>query len=125
MKPDEQDPPKKKRAKQKPLTDGNGEPLKNLDKYGEPIETGVVTEKVRELVEAYSVAVYEYGQAKQNKDLVSHDLERAMHDAGVVSVVAKDHEGVSYRYSLLTDERIKRKKLKDGDTDSYDGDEEE
>lgn len=124
----EQDPPKRKRAKQKPLVDGTGEPLKNLDAKGEPIEQGVVTEKVRQRAEEYSVAVYEFGQAKLNKEIVEHDLETALHEAGLTSVVAKDHEGTYYRYTLKTAERIKRQKLKDGavGTDGvYDEDEDE
>jgi hypothetical protein len=107
-------PPVRKRAKQKPLADADGEPLKSLDKNGEPIDQGVVTDKVRQRVEDYSAAVYEFGQAKKNKEIVGHDLEEAMHEAGITSVIAKDHEGISYRYVLKTAERIKRQKIKDG-----------
>ena len=106
------DPPKRKRAKQKPLVDGTGEPLKTLDADGHPIEQGVVSEKVRERVEDYSAATFAEGEKAKEKKEAELLLNEAMHEAGIRTVIAKDHNGMAYEYRIKTTETIKRRKLK-------------
>lgn len=105
--------PQRRRPRQQPLVTKDGDTLKNHDKDGNPIEKGVVNEEVRQAAEDYSAAMYAYGQAKAEKDNAEEKLKDAMHDAGVSECVARDHEGLLYRYVIKEAETVKRKKLKD------------
>lgn len=105
----------RRRTRSRPLVDKTGEPLKSHDKDGNPITEGVVNEEVRSAAEDYSAAMYSYGQAKAEKENAEERLKDAMHDAGVSECIARDHDGLPYRYCLKVAETVKRKKLKDAE----------
>lgn len=118
------DVPVRRRPRQKPLTTPDGDTLKPLDKSGKPIEKGVPTEAVRQAAEDYSAAMYAYGTAKHEKDECEQRLKDAMHEAGIEDVIARDHEGLPYRYCLKVAETVKRKKVKDHEAAQLDDEEE-
>lgn len=103
-------PPKRKRAKQQPLTTPSGDELRPLDIDGNPITSGVVTPEVKLLADEFSADTYAAGQATKIKKNSMERLIEAMNAARITECDATDEDGIPFVFTVDIKTTIKRKK---------------